>query len=241
MRVVGYIRVSTNKQQESGLSLSAQETKIRQYCDLYDLDLAEIIVDAGESAKTLNRDGIQKAINLLKSGSVEGLIVTKLDRLTRSIRDLNVLIEEVFSSSSLFSVNDQVDTRSASGRLILNILMSVSQWERESTAQRTSTAMQELKRKGKYTGGKTPLGWQINAAGDEVPDEDEQELISIVRGYIASRLSYSTIASKLTEAEFTSRTGSAKFSKSAVKRINDAETTAERATRLEVNHCRITA
>ena len=241
MRVIGYIRVSTNKQQESGLSLSAQETKIRQYCDLYDLELTEVIIDAGESAKTLNRDGIQKAIELLSSGAVEGLVVTKLDRLTRSIRDLNTLLEDVFSKSSLFSVADQVDTRSASGRLILNILMSVSQWERESTAQRTSVAMKELKSQGKYTGGKTPLGWRLDEEGNEVPSEDEQELISIVRGYRAIRLSYSTIAQKLTDSGFTSRTGNAKFSKSAVKRINDAETTEERAARLEGDHCRTTA
>lgn len=232
MKVVGYIRVSTAKQEESGLSLSAQENKIRQYCDLYDLDLVEVIVDAGESAKSLNRDGIQRAIKLLKDKTVSGLVVTKLDRLTRSIRDLNVLIEDVFNHSSLFSVTDQVDTRSPTGRLILNVLCSVSQWERETASTRTASAMKELKRQGKYTGGRSPFGWCVDENGNEVPDEREQNMIFIVRGYRLNRLSYSAIAEKFTTAGYMTRTGKAKFNKSMIKRINDAETVEERNDRL---------
>ena len=233
MQVIGYIRVSTAKQGKSGLSLEAQELKIRQYCELYDFDLVDVIVDSGSSAKTLDRPGIQSAISLLKSGAVDGLVVTKLDRLTRSIKDLNVLIEEVFNKSGLISVTDQVNTQTPSGRLILNILMSVSQWEREEIGARTSVALKVKKSKGQYTGGKAPLGWRVNENGEEVADENEQELINVVRGYRALRLSYSAIAQKLTDADFTSRTGNAKFSKSMAKRINDAETEEERATRLD--------
>ena len=78
-----------------------------------------------------------------------------------------------------------------------------------------------------------PLGWKIDEHGYFVPDEDEQELIAIVRGYRDLGLSYSAIAQKLTNAGFTTRTGHAKFSKSAAKRIDDAETIEERATRLK--------
>tara|TARA_Y100000592_G_C5479627_1_gene324505 strand:+ start:5274 stop:5999 length:726 start_codon:yes stop_codon:yes gene_type:complete len=238
MKVIGYVRVSTVKQEQSGLSVEAQTAKIRQYCELYDLELVDVIVDAGASAKSLKRNGMQSALTMLKSGAVDGLVVAKLDRLTRSIKDLNVLIEEVFNKAALISVADQVDTTTPSGRLILNILMSVSQWEREEIGERTKSAMRVKKSKGEYTGGKTPLGWTTDDEGNEVPDEDEQELIAIVREYRALRLSYSAIAQKLTDAEFTTRTGNAKFSKSAVKRINDAETTEERAARVGVNNTR---
>jgi len=231
MKVIGYTRVSTDKQVQFGLSLEAQEQKIRQYCALYELDLIEIIVDGGESAETLNRQGIKKAIHLLESGKASGLIVTKLDRLTRSIKDLNYLLENLFKKVSLFSVSELIDTRSPSGRLVLNILTSVSQWERETINERTKTALRIKRDKGEYTGGKTPLGWKLDPLGNEVPDEDEQELISIVRGYRGIGLSYQAIAQKLTESKFTSRTGSAKFSKSSAKRINDAETIAERTMR----------
>jgi site-specific DNA recombinase len=228
MKVIGYVRVSTAKQEISGLSVEAQSLKIRQYCELYDLELVDLIIDAGASAKTLDRKGIKSALRMLKSDEAEGLVVTKFDRLTRSIKDLNVLIEEIFTKTVLISVADQVDTTTPSGRLILNILMSVSQWESEEISARTKSAMQTKKAKGEYTGGKAPLGWKVDTDGNEVPDEDEQELISIVRDYRASRLSYSAIAQMLTESDFTSRTGNTKFSKSAVKRINDAETIGER-------------
>ena len=238
MKVIGYVRVSTAKQEQSGLSVEAQESKIRQYCELYDLDLVDVIIDAGASAKTLDRSGMRTALEMLKTGDVGGLVVAKLDRLTRSIKDLNVLIEEVFDKAALISVADQVDTTTPSGRLILNILMSVSQWEREEIGERTKVAMKAKKAKGEYTGGKAPLGWKIDEHGNEIPDEDEQELISIVREYRALRLSYSAISQKLTDAHFTTRTGNAKFSKSAAKRINDAETTEERAARLDANNAR---
>ena len=232
MKVVGYVRVSTTKQVQFGLSLEAQQQKIRQYCELYDLDLVQIIVDGGESAETLNRKGIQEAIDLLESNEVSGLIVTKLDRLTRSIKDLNYLLENLFKKASLFSVSELIDTRSPSGRLVLNILTSVSQWERETIVERVKESIKAKRAKGEYTGGKTPLGWKLDDQGNEVPDDVEQELIEIVRGFRACRLSYSAIAQKLTEARFSSRTGNAKFSKSSAKRINDAETIEERAKRL---------
>ena len=238
MKVIGYVRVSTAKQEQSGLSLEAQTTKIQQYCELYELELVDIIIDAGASAKTLEREGMQSALKAIKSGKAEGLVIAKLDRLTRSIKDLNVLIEEVFTKAALISVADQVDTNTPSGRLVLNILMSVSQWEREEIGARTKAAMQAKKSKGEYTGGKAPLGWRIDEDGNEIPDEIEQRLIAVVRSYRNSGLSYSAIAQKLTEANFTSRTGSAKFSKSAAKRINDAETAEERAQRLNTVNAR---
>lgn len=86
----------------------------------------------------------------------------------------------------------------------------------------THQAVRESKAKGECTGGKTPLGWKVDEYGQEIPDEDEQELISIVRDYRAMGISYSAIADKLTAAEFTSRTGKAKFSESMAKRINKA-------------------
>ena len=234
MRVIGYVRVSMYKQEATGLSLEAQELKIRRYCDLYELDLIKIIVDC-ESAKSLNRAGIQEAIDLLQSKKAEGLVVAKLDRLTRSIKDLSYLLDNLFKTVSLFSVTELINTKSPGGRLVLNILTSVSQWEREELRERTKEALMIKKAKGEYTGGKAPLGWRVNELGEEVPDEAEQELIAIVRGYRDNRLSYSEIAQKLTEAHFTSRTGNAKFSKSAAKRINDAETTEERAKKQELN------
>src|SRR2546430_8457594 len=87
-RAIGYIRVSTDKQAEHGVSLDAQQAKLAAYAALYDLTLVEVIVDAGVSAKTLDRPGLQRALAMLRKGQVTALLVAKLDRLTRSVEDL---------------------------------------------------------------------------------------------------------------------------------------------------------
>jgi hypothetical protein len=114
------------------VSLHAQRAKVTAYAKLYDLELAEVTVDAGESAKHLDRPGLQRALGMLKRGEADALLVVKLDRLTRSVRDLGHLVEKYFApgKAALLSVGEQIDTRSAAGRLVLNVLASVSQWER---------------------------------------------------------------------------------------------------------------
>lgn len=129
MQVIGYTRVSTEEQAREGVSLAAQEAKLRAYAELYELDLVEVVIDAGQSAKTLARPGLQAALAGLEGGRAQGLVVAKLDRLTRSVRDLGTLLETYFKSRfNLLSVADQVDTRSAAGRFVLSLLTSVAEW-----------------------------------------------------------------------------------------------------------------
>ena len=82
-RVLGYIRVSTERQADAGVSLDAQRAKLTAYAALYDLALVGIIEDAGASAKTLRRPGLQQALGMLKAGEADALLVAKLDRLTQ--------------------------------------------------------------------------------------------------------------------------------------------------------------
>src|SRR5262245_33363422 len=98
MKVVGYSRVSTDEQARDGVSLVAQEAKLRAYAELYELQLIGIDVDAGVSAKTLKRPGLQQALARLRAREAEALLVVKLDRLTRSVKDLGYLgrVDELF-------------------------------------------------------------------------------------------------------------------------------------------------
>ena len=152
MRVVAYTRVSTEEQATQGVSLAAQESKLRAYCELYGHDLVELIVDAGVSAKNLNRPGLQQALSMLRGGEAQGVLVLKLDRLTRSVRDLGELLEHYFQQNALLSVQEQCDTSSAAGRLVLNMLMSVAQWEREVNSERTKTALAHKRAEGQQLG-----------------------------------------------------------------------------------------
>jgi DNA invertase Pin-like site-specific DNA recombinase len=161
MKAVGYCRVSTEEQAREGVSLAAQEEKIRAYASLYDLDLVKVIWDAGVSAKSLDRPGLYDALALLNGGEAEALVIAKLDRLTRSVADWGVLIERHFAKRhALLSVADQIDTRTAAGRLVLNVLVSVAQWEREAIGERTAAALAYKKSQGEHV-GRPPYGFTL--------------------------------------------------------------------------------
>jgi site-specific DNA recombinase len=142
MKTVGYIRVSTDKQADRGVSLDAQAEKIRAMAVVHSGELIDLIVAGGESAKSLNRPGMVRLLALVDSGAVKAVIVAKLDRLTRSVKDLCPLLERFERRGvALVSVAESLDTGSAAGRLVLNIMTAVSQWGREAIGERTRDAL----------------------------------------------------------------------------------------------------
>lgn len=209
-RTVAYVRVSTEKQADHGVSLEAQQAKIRAYSELYGLELVEIVVDAGLSAKTLERPGLGRVLGMLKAGEAEALLVVKLDRLTRSVRDLGQLVADYFAAPNgpaLLSVSEQVDTRTAGGRLVLNVLGAVSQWEREAIGERTSVAMRHMSERGEYVGGAPRYGYSLTQDGRLEALEAEQAAICEARSLRASGLSLRAVASRLEAQGFRTRTG----------------------------------
>jgi len=215
--VVGYVRVSTEGQAESGLGLEDQINKIKTYCSLYDLHLIEVVVDAGASAKSLEREGIQRIISGAKAGAFGGVVVAKLDRLTRSMRDLHKLLDEVFGAVELHSVAEKVDTSSAAGRLVLNVLMSVAEWERETIGERTSAALKVKQARGEKLGA-APFGqrWE---EGRLVDDEREQEIISVVRELRSRGLTLRAIKDELAARRMSGRRG-VSFSLSTLAKVS---------------------
>lgn len=211
-KAVGYIRVSTEKQAEHGVSLEAQRAKLDAYASLYDVELVDVIVDAGVSAKTLDRPGLQRALAMLRKGQVQALLIAKLDRLTRSVKDLGLLVEEYFSSDSisLLSVADSIDTRTAAGRLVLNVLGSVAQWERETIGERTSEALSHKKSLGQKTGGDVPYGYVLSSDGKTLlPNAAEQALLDTIRQARHQGLSQRAVLAELARQGFTTRQGTA--------------------------------
>lgn len=219
--VVAYLRVSTDSQAEHGVSLAAQRSRVQGYADLYDLELVAVIEDAGASAKSLDRTGLDDALALLRSGQASGLLVAKLDRLTRSVRDLGHLVEHYFhaNGSVLLSVSEQIDTRSASGRLVLNVLTSVAQWEREVIGERTAAALAHKVDQGEYTGGQMPYGYRLSADGVHLePEPAEQRIIDAAARAQRAGLSLRTIARELDRMGFRARSGRA-FHHEQVRRM----------------------
>lgn len=207
---MGYVRVSTDKQADFGVSLEAQTAKIRAMAVVQGADLVDVIVDAGESAKSLHRPGMARLLALVDAGAVDTVIIAKLDRLTRSVADLAELLKRFERRGvSLVSVADSLDTRSAAGRLVLNIMVSVSQWEREAIGERTRDAMRHKRAKGERV-GTVPFGYQVAADGVQlVAETREQGLLARMRGLQAAGWTLRAIAADLNADGLLTRRGGA--------------------------------
>ena len=174
VNVIGYTRVSTTEQADSGLSLDGQATRVAAFCTARGWELVDIVTDAGLSGGNMDRPGLQKVLSLVRRGEVDAVCVLKLDRLTRSVKDLALLLEAFDRAHVVFSsVCDSFDTSTANGRLVLNVLGSVAQWERDIIAERTSDALQVKKAQGRRVGA-VPFGFDLGEDGDTlVPDPAE--------------------------------------------------------------------
>jgi DNA invertase Pin-like site-specific DNA recombinase len=215
-RLLGYCRVSTAEQAAGGVSLDDQRAKIAAYAQLYGLEIVDVIIDDGVSAKTLDRPGLRRALAMLDAGEADGLLVTKLDRLTRSVRDLGELLDTHFGEGgcALLSVADQIDTRTAGGRLVLNVLTSVAQWEREAIAERTSSALCHIRDVEGFRLGGVPIGYLRASVKAEqkrralVPNPAELPTVDRIVELDREGLSLRAIADRLTtEGHATKRGG----------------------------------
>jgi DNA invertase Pin-like site-specific DNA recombinase len=194
LRVVGYVRVSTEEQATGGFSLDAQEAKVRGYCALYELDLIGFHADPGASGKTLDRPGLTAALAELRrrKGGPDGIVMAKLDRLTRSLADWAALINEFFRDERrrLFSVGEQIDTRTATGRMVLDLIMTIAEWEREIIGERTSDALQAKIRRGERC-DRLRFGYDLGPDGKMlIPNPREQEAIARMRQWRAQGKTY---------------------------------------------------
>jgi DNA invertase Pin-like site-specific DNA recombinase len=154
--MIGYLRVSTEEQANSRLGLEAQRDTIQRYADAHDWGVVWY-EDAGLSAKSLDRPQLQAALARLhvlpKRRDVAGIVVAKLDRLSRSVVDFAGVLELARSRKwALVAIDLGVDTSTPTGELVANVMMSVAQWERRVIGERTSAAMQAAKRQGRHMG-----------------------------------------------------------------------------------------
>jgi site-specific DNA recombinase len=210
MRAIGYARVSTDKQADHGVSLEAQEAKIRAMAVVQGAEIAQLIVDGGESAKDLNRPGMERLLALVDQGKVQTVIIAKLDRLTRSVKDLAELLERFQRRGvSLVSVAESLDTGSAAGRLVINIMTAVSQWEREAIGERTRDAMNHKKSNGERVGN-IAYGYRLGPDGEHLEaDPHEQQVLTAIRDLRARRCTLRGIAAELNARGLRTRRASA--------------------------------
>lgn len=180
--VVGYIRVSTEEQAQSGFGLGVQEERVRAYGQALGLPLTEVIADDGYSGGTLERPGLQGLLERMRSGDVGTVVIAKLDRLSRSLRNLLNLYAEDFETYgvALVSVAEQFDTSSPTGRLFFQIVGSFAEYERNVITDRTSGGRKAKAKTGGYAGGRPAFGYRA-ARGDHALLVDDDEAATVRR------------------------------------------------------------
>lgn len=155
-----YVRVSTEDQAREGFSLAEQEEKLKQLCDYKEFEIFNIYRDAGISAKDMeHRPAFQEMLEDMKAGKINYIVAYKLDRVTRSVRDLETLISTLEKHNCyLVCERDDVNTSTANGRFFVRMLTVLSQLEIEIVSERTKFGMNGAIKAG-HIPGPCPLGY----------------------------------------------------------------------------------
>lgn len=152
----GYLRVSTEEQGDSRAGLEAQEAAIRAEVERRGWDLVDMRSDVASGKSLRKRDELGRTLRDLRDGHAQALVVAKLDRLSRSVLDFATLMETAVAEGWSINVLDLgVDTTTANGELVANIMISMAQWERRIIGDRTRVALAAVKARGTHVGRKS--------------------------------------------------------------------------------------
>lgn len=176
-----YLRVSTEEQAREGFSIHAQKEKLTSYANINDWDIYDFYIDDGISGKNItDRPSINRLIEDVKSGNVNNVLIYKLDRLTRSVKDLINLIELFEENNCSFnSVTEKLDTSNAVGRMFIKIIGIFAEFERENLAERVSFGYEQKAREGNYTNCNGVNGYDyIVGSGELVVNDIEKDIVN---------------------------------------------------------------
>lgn len=169
--VGGYIRVSTERQVE-GYSIEGQITQIEQYCQFNGYELVDIYADRGISGKSMNRPELQRMLNDAKNGKLDCVMVYKTNRLARNTSDLLTIVEELHRQNvEFFSLSERMEVKNSTGKLMLQILASFSEFERNTILENIYTGSHQRALEGYYQGN-LPLGY------NNIPDNKKELMIN---------------------------------------------------------------
>ncbi|WP_053028362.1 cassette chromosome recombinase CcrB [Staphylococcus haemolyticus] len=217
--VGGYIRVSTERQVE-GYSIEGQITQIEQYCQFNGYELVDIYADRGISGKSMNRPELQRMLNDAKNGKLDCVMVYKTNRLARNTSDLLTIVEELHRQNvEFFSLSERMEVKNSTGKLMLQILASFSEFERNTILENIYNGQHQRALEGYYQGN-LPLGY------NNIPDNKKELMINqheanivkyIFESYVKGH-GYRKIANALNHKGYVTKKGNP-FSISAVTYI----------------------
>ena len=217
MKAIGYIRVSTQGQAEDGVSLDAQEAKVRAWAEL---NGAEVVIfrDEGISGKRAdNRPGLVAALDTVGKG--DALVCYSLSRLSRSTRDALAIADILTKKEAdLVSLSEKIDTTTAAGKMVFRMLAVLSEFERDQISDRTRFALAHKRACGEKTGGDVPFGYRLNA-GHLVEDAAEQKAVRLILDLRRKGYALRAICRELEAEGHRTKTGKLSWHPQVVKTI----------------------
>lgn len=207
MNAIAYLRVSTVEQSTDGVSLAAQRSRIEAWCLGNDYTLTATYEDAGLSGKhSGNRPGLQAALDhVQRTGAT--LVVYSLSRLSRSIADTCSIMERLNKAGGLASLSERIDGSTATGRMVLNLLISLSQFEREQIGERTVCALNHLRSQGRRVSRHIPFGWDCSDGRTLTVNQSERDTIKRMMEWSAAGKSLGEIAQELERIGIPTKSG----------------------------------
>ena len=191
----GYVRVSSEEQAAHGISVDAQRAILEGWAAMTQAGPVEIYQDPGYSGKNTNRPALQRLLADVRAGAVSVVVVWKLDRLSRSLRDTLAIIEDILQPAgvSLVSTTESIDTATPAGRMMLNMLASFAQLEREQDSDRVLMAHKHLAEDCRYLGGHVPIGYRVDDSRHFQLDPATAPVVRRVFEMYLSRVGYTPI------------------------------------------------
>ncbi len=222
MKAIGYARVSSEGQIE-GTSLTSQVEQVRAYATMKGVELVDVLIDAGVSGGTPLGDRSQGGalMEMVHSGEVQAVIITKLDRGFRSTVDCLQTVQVWEKLDVSLHICDMggscVDTASPAGRFMLTVLVAAAEMERGRIRERCIEGRRARKSQG-YTTGPAPFGYDVDESGKLFENSQEQQAIRTVTDLRGNGLSAAAIARRLNEMGITTK-GNSKWTHVQVTRI----------------------
>jgi site-specific DNA recombinase len=201
VRVAVYARVSTQEQATEGTSLEYQAGQLESYCESQGWVIWQSYVDPGYTGKDGDRPGLKRLLADAKLGLFEKVVVHKLDRLARKLRLLLEIEEKLKEHGvALHSVKETIDTSTPIGRTVFQMLGLVSEWERDTIADRTRTGRLQRYKEGCWGPGRPPFGYSYNRETKKlVINENEARIVRRIFEEYAAGKSMVRIANMLND------------------------------------------
>lgn len=191
-----YVRVSTQDQAQHGFSLDAQQDALQNYAKALGYEIYKIYRDEGKSAKDMKRPEMMQLLGDAEARKFQAIFIYKLDRFSRSLKDLILTIDKLKEwGIDFISLQDKIETASASGKLMFHIISAFAEFERNIIGDRTKFGMERKAKEGGFI-TKAPRGYKLLNKKLIIDDEESKKVKQIFEEFLNSDISLTQLAKK---------------------------------------------